>query len=44
MRCHATCKATGLSATSLLSATALNNASASDAWKKVSEAVMAASH
>lgn len=44
MRCHATCKATGLSATSLLSATALNNASASDAWKKVGEAVMAASH
>ena len=44
MRCHATCKTTGLSATSLLGATALNNASASDAWKKVGEAVMAASH
>ncbi|WP_052961991.1 Tc toxin subunit A [Pseudomonas fluorescens] len=44
MRCHATCKATGLSATSLLSATALNNDSTSDAWKKVGEAVMAASH
>ncbi|RON10228.1 hypothetical protein BK659_05640 [Pseudomonas brassicacearum] len=44
MRCHATCKATGLSAASLLSATTLNNTSPPGTWKKVGEAVMAASH
>ncbi|MGL6241873.1 Tc toxin subunit A [Pseudomonas sp.] len=44
MRCHATCIATGLSAASLLGATALNNDSEPDTWKKVGEAVIAASH
>ncbi|MFW0758242.1 Tc toxin subunit A [Pseudomonas sp. H11T01] len=44
MRCHSTCKATGLSAASLLSATTLNNTRSANTWKKVGEAVMAASH
>ena len=44
MRCHKTCKATGLSATALLNATALKNESPATAWKTVGEAVMAASH
>jgi hypothetical protein len=43
-RCHATCKATGLSATALLKATSLDNASPVDQWKTVGEAIMAASH
>ncbi|WP_367374091.1 Tc toxin subunit A [Pseudomonas lini] len=43
-RCHATCKATGLSAAALLKATSLDNASPADQWKTVGEAVMAASH
>jgi hypothetical protein len=44
MRCHAACRATGLSAASLLNAVALNNQSPADAWKKVGEAAMAVSH
>jgi hypothetical protein len=44
MRCHQTCKATGLSATALLSAATLDNKSSPDHWKTVGEAVMAASH
>jgi hypothetical protein len=44
MRCHQACKATGLSATALLSAATLDNNSSLDQWKTVGEAVMAASH
>jgi len=44
MRCHNACKATGLSATALLKAVALQNDSPADQWKAVGEAVMAASH
>jgi hypothetical protein len=44
MRCQATCKATGLSSAALLKAAALNSQSPTDDWKKVGEAVMAASH
>ena len=44
MRCHQTCKATGLSATALLSAATLDNNSSPEQWKTVGEAVMAASH
>lgn len=44
MRCHNTCKATGLGATALLSATALDNQSPADAWRTVGEAVMATPH
>jgi hypothetical protein len=44
MRSLTACTATGLSAASLLGATALNNNSPESAWKAVGEAVMAASH
>ena len=44
MRCHDTCKATGLSASALLKAVALDNNSSAAQWKTVGEAVMAASH
>lgn len=44
MRCHTTCQATGLSAASLLAATALKNTSSPADWKKVGEAVMATRH
>lgn len=44
MRSQTACKATGLSAASLLNAAALNNQSPADAWKKVGEAAMASSH
>jgi hypothetical protein len=43
MRCYTTCKATGLTTGSLLDATALNNNSTTDDWKKIGEAVMATS-
>lgn len=44
MRCHNTCKTTGLSATALLGAVALDSNSSADQWKTVGEAIMAASH
>ncbi|WP_213940914.1 Tc toxin subunit A [Pseudomonas sp. dw_612] len=44
MRCHTACQASGLSAASLLAATALNNTSSPADWKKVGEAVMATRH
>ena len=44
MRCHDTCKASGLSATALLKAVNLNNDSPVNQWKAVGEAIMAASH
>lgn len=44
MRCHQTCKATGLSASALLTAATLDNNSSLDHWKTVGEAIMAASH
>ena len=43
MRCYTTCKATGLTTRSLLDATALNNNSTTERWKKIGEAVMATS-
>lgn len=42
-RCQAICRASGLSATALLRATALNDQSTLDAWKFVGDAVTAAS-
>ncbi|RON40315.1 Tc toxin subunit A [Pseudomonas brassicacearum] len=44
MRCHATCKSTGLTADALLKATALTTAHSADDWRMVGEAVIAASH
>ncbi|MHC8331198.1 Tc toxin subunit A [Pseudomonas sp. LB3P25] len=44
MRCHNTCKTTGLSATALLWAAALDSNSSAGQWKTVGEAIMAASH
>ena len=44
MRCQAYCKNTGLSASLLLRATALNADSATSDWKTVGEALIAASH
>lgn len=43
-RCQAACNASGLSATALLQATALDSQSPLAQWKPVGEAVMAASH
>ncbi|WP_335945372.1 Tc toxin subunit A [Pseudomonas sp. G166] len=44
MRCQACCESTGLSASLLLKATALNADSASSDWKTVGEALIAACH
>lgn len=44
MRCHTTCKSTGLTADTLLRATALTTGHSADDWKMVGEAVIAASH
>jgi hypothetical protein len=44
MRCQACCKSTGLSASLLLKATALNADSATTDWKTVGEALIAACH
>lgn len=44
MRCQACCKSTGLSASLLLRATALNADSATSEWKTVGEALIAACH